>query len=115
MSSRLACDRPREAPQRPASWGLDLQAGCAVWALVQSSEFSRLRSARFLSHLPSGPERRRLGLEARITRRDFVNGTLVGAGAAVLGASSSTVAASSRSARRRAANEAATAAPGAAE
>ena len=40
-----------------------------------------------MSHLPSGPERRRLGLDARITRRDFVNGVLVGAGAAVLGAS----------------------------
>jgi len=68
-----------------------------------------------MSDQPSGPERRRLGLDARITRRDFVNGTLVGAGAAVLGASSSTVVAASRSARRRAANEAATAAPGAAE
>jgi spermidine dehydrogenase len=42
-----------------------------------------------MSHLPSGPERRRLGLDARITRRDFVNGMLVGAGAAALGAASS--------------------------
>jgi spermidine dehydrogenase len=34
-------------------------------------------------------ERLRLGLDARITRRDFVNGVLVGTGAAVLGASAS--------------------------
>jgi spermidine dehydrogenase len=43
--------------------------------------------------MPRGPERRRLGLDARITRRDFVNGVLVGAGAAALGTSSSDVAA----------------------
>lgn len=48
-----------------------------------------------MSHLPSGPERRRLGLDAHITRRDFVNGMLVGAGAAVLSASSSTLAGTS--------------------
>ena len=30
-------------------------------------------------------ERRRLGLDTQITRRDFVNGALVGAGAAMLG------------------------------
>ena len=33
-------------------------------------------------------ERRRLGLDAPITRRDFVNGTLVGAGSALLGGAS---------------------------
>jgi len=48
-----------------------------------------------MSHLPSGPERRRLGLDARITRRDFVNGVLVGAGAAALGTSASNVAGTS--------------------
>ena len=64
-----------------------------------------------MSHLPSGPERRRLGLDAHITRRDFVNGVLVGAGAAVLGASSSNVAAASGRACRRTASEPATAAP----
>ena len=53
-----------------------------------------------MSHLPSGPERRRLGLDARITRRDFVNGVLVGAGAAVLGASSNDVAQASGPTRR---------------
>lgn len=47
-----------------------------------------------MSPLPSGAERRRLGLDARITRRDFVNGALVGAGSALLGASSSDVPAS---------------------
>ena len=45
-----------------------------------------------MSHLPSGPERRRLGLDARITRRDFVNGVLVGAGAAALRVPSSSLA-----------------------
>ena len=64
-----------------------------------------------MSHLPSGPERRRLGLDAHITRRDFVNGVLVGAGAAVLGASSSNVAAASGGAGRRTASKPATAAP----
>jgi spermidine dehydrogenase len=64
-----------------------------------------------MSRLPSGPERRRLGLDTRISRRDFVNGALVGAGAAVLGASRSEVAAASGSARRGTASEAATAAP----
>ena len=64
-----------------------------------------------MSHLPSGPERRRLGLDARITRRDFVNGALVGAGAAVLGASAGTVVAASGSARGRNASEPATGAP----
>src|ERR1700741_969933 len=44
-----------------------------------------------MSELPSGPERRRLGLDGRITRRDFVNGVLAGSGAALLGASSSQV------------------------
>jgi spermidine dehydrogenase len=68
-----------------------------------------------MSHLPSGPERRRLGLDARITRRDFVNGALAGAGAAVLGASSSPVAAASASAGRRTAGEAATGTPAAGE
>src|SRR5215471_15812285 len=48
-----------------------------------------------MSHPPSESERRRLGLDARITRRDFVNGALVGAGAALLGTSSSDVAAAS--------------------
>jgi spermidine dehydrogenase len=68
-----------------------------------------------MSHLPSGPERGRLGLDARITRRDFVNGALAGAGAAVLGASSSPVAAASASAGRRTAGEAATGTPAAGE
>src|SRR3974390_439582 len=40
-------------------------------------------------------ERRLLGLDAPITRRDFLNGVLAGAGAAALGASSGTVAADS--------------------
>ena len=66
-----------------------------------------------MSHLPSGPERRRLGLDARISRRDFVNGALVGAGAAVLGGSWRDVAAASASAPHRTANEPAAAAPGA--
>lgn len=65
-----------------------------------------------MSHLPSGPERRRLGLDARISRRDFVNGALVGAGAAVLGAPWRDVASASGSALRRTAGEPATAAPG---
>jgi len=65
-----------------------------------------------MSRLPSGPERRRLGLDARISRRDFVNGALVGAGAAVLGAPRSDLAAASGSVRRRTTSEAATAAPG---
>lgn len=47
-----------------------------------------------MSPLPSGAERRRLGLDARITRRDFVNGALVGAGSALLGTASSDLAAS---------------------
>jgi len=68
-----------------------------------------------MNHFPGGPERRRLGLDARITRRDFVNGTLVGAGAAVLGASSSAAAVVSKSARLRAASEPATGAPPPAE
>jgi len=46
-----------------------------------------------MSHLPSGPERRRLGLDTSITRRDFVNGVLIGAGVAMLDASSSHAAA----------------------
>jgi spermidine dehydrogenase len=37
----------------------------------------------------SATERRRLGLDTPVTRRDFVNGSLVGAGAAVLGAAPS--------------------------
>jgi len=45
-----------------------------------------------MSHLPSGPERRRLGLDARITRRDFVNGVLVGTAATALSASPSNLA-----------------------
>jgi spermidine dehydrogenase len=45
-----------------------------------------------MSHLPSGPERRRLGLDARISRRDFVNGVLVGTAATALSASSSNLA-----------------------
>jgi spermidine dehydrogenase len=45
-----------------------------------------------MSDAPRGPERRRLGLDARITRRDFVNGVLVGAGAAVLDAAASAAA-----------------------
>ena len=46
-----------------------------------------------MSHLPSGPERRRLGLDTSITRRDFVNGVLIGAGVAMLDAASSHAAA----------------------
>lgn len=61
-----------------------------------------------MSHFPSDPERRRLGLDARITRRDFVNGVLVGAGAAVLGASSSNVAAALDRAHPRTASKPAT-------
>jgi len=45
-----------------------------------------------MSHLPSGPERRRLGLDARITRRDFLNGVLVGTAATALSASPSNLA-----------------------
>ena len=41
-----------------------------------------------MSHLPRKPDHRRLALDARITRRDFVNGVLIGAGTAMLGASS---------------------------
>jgi spermidine dehydrogenase len=41
-----------------------------------------------MSGEPEDSERARLGLDARITRRDFVNGTLVGAGGALLGAGS---------------------------
>src|SRR5262249_44393143 len=43
--------------------------------------------------LPSGAERRRLGLDACITRRDFLNGALIGAGTATLGAASRAAAA----------------------
>ena len=68
-----------------------------------------------MSHLLSGSERRRLGLDARISRRDFVNGALIGAGAAVLGASSRNVAAASGTARRQTASESVTAAPAAAK
>jgi spermidine dehydrogenase len=57
-----------------------------------------------MSHLPSEPERRRLGLDARITRRDFVNGALVGAGAAVLGVSPSDEAVASAGARGKSAS-----------
>jgi spermidine dehydrogenase len=46
-----------------------------------------------MSEHPTARERRRLGLAAPITRRDFVNGTLVGAGAAVLGVRTRTAAA----------------------
>ena len=45
-----------------------------------------------MSHLPSGPERRRLGLDARISRRDFVNGVLAGTAATALSASSDNLA-----------------------
>ena len=68
-----------------------------------------------MSHLPSGPERRRLGLDARITRRDFVNGALVGAGAALLGGATSQVAAAPARARPTSPGEPAAAAPGAGE
>lgn len=68
-----------------------------------------------MSHLPGGPELRRLGLDARITRRDFVNGALAGTGAAVLGASSSAAAVVPQGARLRAASEPTTGAPQAAE
>jgi spermidine dehydrogenase len=68
-----------------------------------------------MSHLPGGPERRRLGLDARITRRDFVNGALVGTGAAVLGASSSAAAVVPKGARLSAASEPTVAAPQVAE
>jgi spermidine dehydrogenase len=64
-----------------------------------------------MSHLLSGAERRRLGLDARITRRDFVNGALIGAGAAVLGASSSNIAAASGGAPRKTTSKPATGAP----
>src|SRR6516164_11662816 len=70
--------------------------GCPVRVPVQSAA---LPLARYMSHLPSGPERRRLGLDARITRRDFVNGALVGAGAALLGGATSQVAAAPARAR----------------
>jgi spermidine dehydrogenase len=45
-----------------------------------------------MSQLPSGPERRRLGLDARISRRDFVNGVLAGTAATALSASSDNLA-----------------------
>jgi len=64
-----------------------------------------------MSHLLSGSERRRLGLDARITRRDFVNGALIGAGAAVLGASSGNPAAASDGTRHRTSSEPARGAP----
>ena len=66
-----------------------------------------------MRHLPSGSERRRLGLDARITRRDFINGSLVGAGATLLGASSSNVAAPSGRARAPTAGESDAGAPAA--
>jgi len=56
-----------------------------------------------------------LGLDARITRRDFVNGALVGAGAVVLAATSGTVAAAAGSARRKNPGEPAIGAPAAGE
>ena len=68
-----------------------------------------------MSHLPSGRERRRLGLDIRITRRDFVNGVLIGAGTAMLGASSGDAAAAAEVARPGAASEPARATPGAGE
>jgi spermidine dehydrogenase len=63
-----------------------------------------------MSHLPGGRERQRLGLDVRITRRDFVNGALVAAGAA-LGASSSAAPVAPEDARLRAAGEPTTGAP----
>jgi len=68
-----------------------------------------------MSHLPSGRERRRLGLDVRITRRDFVNGVLIGAGTAMLGASSRDAAAAAEVAGRGAASEPARVSPGAGE
>jgi len=53
----------------------------------------------FKSDLLTESERRRLGLDARITRRDFVNGALVSAGAGMLGASAKSVAMVSGEAR----------------
>lgn len=61
-----------------------------------------------MSDLLSNSERRRLGLNARITRRDFVNGALVGAGASMLGASASNVAMASGEARPSTPSEPAT-------
>ena len=46
-----------------------------------------------MSGEPDDNERRRLGLDAQITRRDFVNGALVGAGSALLSTSFSAAAA----------------------
>ena len=68
-----------------------------------------------MSHLPSGRERRRLGLDVRITRRDFVNGVLIGAGTVMLGASSRDAAAAAEVAGRGAASEPARAIRGAGE
>src|ERR1700730_11904844 len=39
-----------------------------------------------MGDVPNENERRRLGLDTQITRRDFVNGALVGGGGALLGA-----------------------------
>ncbi len=63
---------------------------------------------------PTEAERRRLGLDAPITRRDFVNGSLAGAGAAVLSATSSNVATALGTARPRPPSEPAAGAPSAA-
>jgi spermidine dehydrogenase len=68
-----------------------------------------------MSHVPSRRERRRLGLDIRITRRDFVNGVLIGAGTAMLGASSRDAAAAAEVARPGAASEPARATAGAGE
>jgi len=63
------------------------------------------RLPQLMSPLLPEPERRRLGLDTPITRRDFVNGALIGAGAAVLGASSRMAAAASDGARQRTSSE----------
>jgi spermidine dehydrogenase len=73
------------------------------------------RLGRLMSHLPSGSERRRLGLDAPISRRDFVNGVLIGAGAAMLGGASSSVAPAERRARPSRASEPASGMPVAGE
>jgi len=54
-----------------------------------------------MSGEPDDGERARLGLDARITRRDFVNGTLVGAGSVLLGAAVSDATAGAKNARAK--------------
>jgi spermidine dehydrogenase len=68
-----------------------------------------------MSHFPSRPERRRLGLNVPITRRDFVNGVLVSAGAAMLDGRSSSVVSAEANGRPGGANEPAPGAPAAGE